>query len=197
MPRMLAPLVRVEASPVPNFAGVKWRLSERGGGVVAIVCTIKRARGIAAVRRSCLVAETQTRTAFPLLPLPLPLLPFTDGDIKVNRQIVEALDWRAGFGPLHNQAGDLCHWFLPLGKALPLHPPVALEAKDKKRHGGEGGIRTPDTLSGMPVFKTGAINHSATSPAITVLLQSSMAWDRPKLFRPVWINQYLARLARF
>ena len=30
--------------------------------------------------------------------------------------------------------------------------------------GGEGGIRTPDTLSGMPVFKTGAINHSATSP---------------------------------
>ena len=38
--------------------------------------------------------------------------------------------------------------------------------------GGEGGIRTPDTLSGMPVFKTGAINHSATSPATTVLLQS-------------------------
>src|ERR1700693_5916397 len=32
------------------------------------------------------------------------------------------------------------------------------------QHGGEGGIRTPDTLSGMPVFKTGAINHSATSP---------------------------------
>ena len=24
----------------------------------------------------------------------------------------------------------------------------------------------------MPVFKTGAINHSATSPAITILLQS-------------------------
>src|ERR1700729_823409 len=37
--------------------------------------------------------------------------------------------------------------------------------------GGEGGIRTPDTLSGMPVFKTGAINHSATSPVTTVLLQ--------------------------
>ncbi len=31
-------------------------------------------------------------------------------------------------------------------------------------YGGEGGIRTPDTLSGMPVFKTGAINRSATSP---------------------------------
>ena len=34
--------------------------------------------------------------------------------------------------------------------------------------GGEGGIRTPDTFSGMPVFKTGAINHSATSPATAV-----------------------------
>jgi hypothetical protein len=37
-------------------------------------------------------------------------------------------------------------------------------------HGGEGGIRTPDTLSGMPVFKTGAINHSATSPAVVASL---------------------------
>src|ERR1039457_5970138 len=33
-----------------------------------------------------------------------------------------------------------------------------------EKSGGEGGIRPPDTLSGMPVFKTGAINHSATSP---------------------------------
>ena len=32
------------------------------------------------------------------------------------------------------------------------------------KSGGEGGIRTPGTLSGTPVFKTGAINHSATSP---------------------------------
>jgi hypothetical protein len=44
------------------------------------------------------------------------------------------------------------------------------QMQDKKSNGGEGGIRTPDTLSGMPVFKTGAINHSATSPSITVLL---------------------------
>jgi hypothetical protein len=33
-----------------------------------------------------------------------------------------------------------------------------------KLDGGRGGIRTPDTLSGTPVFKTGAINHSATLP---------------------------------
>jgi hypothetical protein len=38
------------------------------------------------------------------------------------------------------------------------------------KYGGEGGIRTPDTFSGMPVFKTGAINHSATSPTTTALL---------------------------
>ncbi len=30
--------------------------------------------------------------------------------------------------------------------------------------GGRGGIRTPDRLSPMPVFKTGAFNHSATRP---------------------------------
>jgi hypothetical protein len=41
----------------------------------------------------------------------------------------------------------------------------ACKCQITKGNGGEGGIRTPDTLSGMPVFKTGAINHSATSPA--------------------------------
>src|SRR5437868_10576613 len=31
--------------------------------------------------------------------------------------------------------------------------------------GGEGGIRTPDTVARMPHFECGAFNHSATSPA--------------------------------
>ncbi len=31
--------------------------------------------------------------------------------------------------------------------------------------GGRGEIRTRDTLAGMPVFKTGALNHSATLPS--------------------------------
>ncbi len=34
--------------------------------------------------------------------------------------------------------------------------------------GGEGGIRTPGRVSPTPVFKTGAINHSATSPLLVV-----------------------------
>ena len=31
--------------------------------------------------------------------------------------------------------------------------------------GGEGEIRTPESREGLPVFKTGAINRSATSPS--------------------------------
>jgi hypothetical protein len=34
----------------------------------------------------------------------------------------------------------------------------------KQLTGGEGGIRTPDTLASMPHFECGAFNHSATSP---------------------------------
>ena len=30
---------------------------------------------------------------------------------------------------------------------------------------GEGGIRTPDTVTRMPHFECGAFNHSATSPS--------------------------------
>lgn len=31
---------------------------------------------------------------------------------------------------------------------------------------GQGEIRTLDTVAGMPVFETGAFNHSATCPAL-------------------------------
>ena len=36
--------------------------------------------------------------------------------------------------------------------------------KTSKNTGGEGGIRTHERLTTLPVFKTGAFNHSATSP---------------------------------
>src|SRR5499426_543397 len=35
---------------------------------------------------------------------------------------------------------------------------------DRPEIGGEGGIRTPDTVTRMPHFECGAFNHSATSP---------------------------------
>jgi hypothetical protein len=37
--------------------------------------------------------------------------------------------------------------------------------------GGEGGIRTPDTVARMPHFECGAFNHSATSPGRTAGLK--------------------------
>jgi hypothetical protein len=36
--------------------------------------------------------------------------------------------------------------------------------KGEQKLGGRGEIRTHDTLAGMPVFKTGALNRSATLP---------------------------------
>src|SRR5713101_4998308 len=36
--------------------------------------------------------------------------------------------------------------------------------KGEQYTGGRGGIRTHGTLAGTPVFKTGALNHSATLP---------------------------------
>lgn len=34
----------------------------------------------------------------------------------------------------------------------------------ESKSGGEGEIRTPDTVARMPHFECGAFNHSATSP---------------------------------
>ena len=45
----------------------------------------------------------------------------------------------------------------------------------RKKSGGEGGIRTPDALAGMPHFECGAFNHSATSPGRARTLWSRRA----------------------
>ena len=42
---------------------------------------------------------------------------------------------------------------------------VIVRASGRNRGGGEGGIRTPDTVARMPHFECGAIDHSATSPS--------------------------------
>ena len=44
--------------------------------------------------------------------------------------------------------------------------------KQRLLAGGEGGIRTPDTVARMPHFECGAFNHSATSPG--------SAWAAPE-----------------
>ena len=45
--------------------------------------------------------------------------------------------------------------------------------------GGRGGIRTHGTLAGTPVFKTGALNHSATLPSLE-FSDLAGAWVRGK-----------------
>jgi hypothetical protein len=45
-----------------------------------------------------------------------------------------------------------------------LRPTLKDTCARKQGSGGWGGIRTPETLARLPVFKTGAFNHSATHP---------------------------------
>jgi hypothetical protein len=44
--------------------------------------------------------------------------------------------------------------------------------------GGEGGIRTPDTLSGTLAFEASAFNHSATSPGLFAATRMTIINDR-------------------
>jgi hypothetical protein len=45
---------------------------------------------------------------------------------------------------------------------------VSTSKEEAARTGGRGGIRTHGTLAGTPVFKTGALNHSATLPDFVI-----------------------------
>jgi hypothetical protein len=59
---------------------------------------------------------------------------------------------------------------------------------DERLRGGEGGIRTPDTVTRMPHFECGAFNHSATSPwqSMTYVSFSALAksFHRGSAVRP-------------
>ena len=54
-----------------------------------------------------------------------------------------------------------------VGHGAPLKATFALSPRSPEaaKNGGEGGIRTPDTVARMPHFECGAFNHSATSPS--------------------------------
>jgi hypothetical protein len=47
--------------------------------------------------------------------------------------------------------------------------------------GGWGGIRTPGEREPTPVFKTGALNHSATHPRFAVLRPFAVAATSARL----------------
>src|ERR1039458_7357991 len=60
---------------------------------------------------------------------------------------------------------NLCR--VSLSNSPPISPLYIVGGKmppPRRLCGGRGGIRTPGTLAGTPVFKTGAINPSATLP---------------------------------
>jgi hypothetical protein len=53
---------------------------------------------------------------------------------------------------------------------------------ERNNTGGEGEIRTHGTREGSPVFKTGAINRSATSP-IEVIVTLKAQTFKPNLLK--------------
>src|SRR5260370_27013968 len=59
------------------------------------------------------------------------------------------------------------------------HAAISLTPRDTSRHRGlgcgGGGIRTHEGLSSLPVFKTGAFNHSATPPGLTRIIAFGVA----------------------
>ena len=59
--------------------------------------------------------------------------------------------------------------------------------------GGGGGIRTHETLSRLPVFKTGAFNHSATPPGAAQRGRDALALIGRSL-NPLGINVSLTIL---
>ena len=80
-----------------------------------------------------------------ILPMPVPILP---------------VSLLGDFGG-HVQTLIVCNPLQSLG--FKRCPPTWADAH-RRRTGGEGGIRTLDTLASMPHFECGAFNHSATSP---------------------------------
>src|SRR5687767_7713206 len=55
-------------------------------------------------------------------------------------------------------------FMIPLSRQLLSQVPIADRRPFGKSAGGEGGIRTHGGLAPTAVFKTAALNHSATSP---------------------------------
>src|SRR5581483_6465553 len=67
------------------------------------------------------------------------------------------------FGPYWvRRSAEVCSRHVRLLGSVACSKPA--ENVTREGTGGEGGIRTPDTVTRMPHFECGAFNHSATSP---------------------------------
>jgi hypothetical protein len=63
-----------------------------------------------------------------------------------------------------NWESAIQNWLILAGTVSQNSIQVLVLQREKSGHGGEGGIRTLDTLARIPVFETGLFNHSSTSP---------------------------------
>src|SRR5262249_18227951 len=63
--------------------------------------------------------------------------------------------------------------FAPSSDPVEMRRPLRLRdkavAQQRQMRGGEGGIRTPGTVTRTPHFECGAFNHSATSPSLDII----------------------------
>ena len=60
-----------------------------------------------------------------------------------------------------------------------LRGPSPYAPAELRGSGGEGGIRTPDTVARMPHFECGAFNRSATSPLLQSEAVTALAGESP------------------
>ncbi len=62
-------------------------------------------------------------------------------------------------------------------------------------YGGEGGIRTPDTLADIPPFQGGALGHYATSPRRNLRLSLVLAKCQKLRHLPMFLLSKLYSVA--
>lgn len=86
----------------------------------------------------------------------MPSSPLVERTLWVRTSRVTLLSFLRSGGEVGPASFHLSTWTFKTGAKSRLG--------EQKGNGGEGGIRTPDTLASMPHFECGAFNHSATSP---------------------------------
>src|SRR5437764_6871370 len=108
------------------------------------------------VRNICFLLEASQRTEF------VPRLQFADFDVSApldQRGAVFCITTGISCAVAGKEARSAVAQFYPQGE-----PEKCRRTLDQINGGGGGGIRTHGTVAGTAVFKTAALNRSATPP---------------------------------
>src|SRR5258706_6868073 len=94
--------------------------------------------------------------------------------VRCVTQLSERPEWIGSCEAESPAAAARCRFFGNEWKTrradVPVTPsPTRAKRWCRQRVGGEGGIRTHDTLARIPVFETGTFNRSVTSPVARIL----------------------------